>query len=245
MKHKVACVRSAAATLGSWQAGLGSAVLKKTTALVLALALPVLPGCSTTESGSAETSPSATSPLTPGEPAPSVKPVDVRSAEFQSKWWTWASAPEDVNPVTDTTGEHCAQGQPGDVWLVAGSFGGTVDRQCTIPGGLPIAGPLVNLVSPDAAECESFLKSAEGTVSVVKGPAPEIVSVDPVRFEFTVQKGNPSGFRTGRNEGYGCGIWFSVGPLPAGRHRIVIKGRSGDFSVQATYNLTVKDPAGL
>lgn len=217
-------------------------MLKKTTALVLALVLLVLPGCSTTESGPAQTSPSATSPL---KPAPSVRPVDVRSADFQSKWWTWASAPEDVNPVADRTGEHCAQGQPGDVWLVAGSFGGVVDRQCTIPGGLPIAGPLVNLVSPDAEGCESFLKTAEGTVSVLKGGVPEIVNVAPVRFEFTVQKGNPSGFRAGRNEGYGCGIWFTVGPLPAGRHQIVIKGSSGDFSVQATYNLTVKAPAGL
>ncbi|MEU4393658.1 hypothetical protein [Kribbella sp. NPDC023855] len=215
------------------------------TALVLALALPVLPGCSATDRGPAETSSAAASPSKPGESAPSVSAVDVRAAEFQSKWWTWASAPEAVNPVTDTTGEHCAQGQPGDVWLVAGSFGGAVARRCVIPAGLPIAGPVVNLVSPDAAGCESFLERAGGEVSVLKGGTPKIVEVTPVRFEFTAQKGNPSGFRAGRNEGYGCGLWFTVDPLPAGRHQLVIKGHSGDFTVQATYNLTVKDASGL
>lgn len=206
--------------------------------LALALALPALASCAATGSDSAGTSGTSSGP-----PTPVVGKVDVASADFQSKWWTWAGAPEQVNPVSDSTGEHCGEGQPGDVWLVAGSFGGSVVRQCTIPYGLPIAGPLVNLVAPDKADCEKFMADADGTVSVEGSP--EVVHVEAVPFEYSVQKGNPFGERAGQKKGYGCGIWFSVAPLPAGRHQLVIKGNSGDFSVQATYNLTVKAVGGV
>ncbi|GAA1614568.1 hypothetical protein GCM10009789_80870 [Kribbella sancticallisti] len=203
-------------------------MLKKTAALVIALALSIVAGCAAGEDPSAKTNPAS----------PSVDAVDVSSAEFQAKWWTWAAAPEDVNPVMDSTGEHCAQGQPGDVWLVAGSFGGAVERQCSVPAGLPIAGPVVNTVASDAADCKAFLEAATGTVSMENSP--QLTQVEPVRFEFTAQAGNPSGFDPGPNEGYGCGIWFSAGPLPAGKHKIVIEGGSGDFAVKATYNVTVR-----
>lgn len=203
----------------------------------LAAATLILAGCTATESSPAPQAAPATN---------AAGKVDVSSAAFQSKWWNWATQPEEVNPVTDSTGEHCAEGQGGGVWLVAGSFGGAVERQCTMPTGVPIAGPVVNLAAADAGDCADFLETAEGTVSVGSGPqvVPEVVHVEPVRFEFTAQRGNPSGYRAGRQESYGCGIWFSVGPLPAGQQQIVIKGSSGNFSVQATYNLTVKDAVG-
>ncbi|QNE21151.1 signal protein [Kribbella qitaiheensis] len=202
-------------------------MLKNTAALILALTLA---GCSG------------------GSDAPAAeqkaKPVDPRSSVIQSKWWTWAALPEDVNPVADRTGKHCAEQQPDGMWLVAGTFGGVANRACTIPAGLPIVGPVVNTIGADEADCLSFSKIAEGSVKLDDG-APEIIEVDPVLFQFVAKQGNPSGYDAGLLKGYGCGLWFTAGPLKPGTHTLVINGKSGDFSVQATYNLTVKDAAGL
>lgn len=205
---------------------------------MLALALTLL-GCAAEE----QTPPST------GEPVPStassthVPPssgagVDVRSARFQATWWTWATSREEINPVVDPTGEQCAKGQPDGVWLVAGTFSGTVRRRCTVPAGVPIAGPLINLASTDADDCDGFVAAAEGTVST--DASPEVTAVDTARFEFVAERGNPAGFPAGRNEVFGCGIWFSAGPFSPGRQLLVLKGRHGDFSVEATYDLTIK-----
>ena len=55
--------------------------------------------------------------------------------EWAAKWWQWALAgPAGENAVQDTTGEFCDANQPkGKVWFLAGTFGGTVTRTCTIP----------------------------------------------------------------------------------------------------------------
>jgi len=56
---------------------------------------------------------------------------------WAAEWWQWAEGvPADVNPVTDTTGDHCAQRQVDNVWFLAGSFGSDpVVRTCEIPSG--------------------------------------------------------------------------------------------------------------
>lgn len=65
---------------------------------------------------------------------------------WASEWWQWAlSNPAATNPVTDTTGAHCAQRQAGDVWFLAGSFGSSpVTRSCAIPFGKSLFFPLIN-----------------------------------------------------------------------------------------------------
>ncbi|HXJ75133.1 MAG TPA: hypothetical protein VNM37_19920, partial [Candidatus Dormibacteraeota bacterium] len=44
-----------------------------------------------------------------------------------AQWWRWAeSAPASVNPVADQTGQFAAVNQPkGNLWFLAGNFGGT------------------------------------------------------------------------------------------------------------------------
>ena len=57
-------------------------------------------------------------------------------ARWAAAWWRWALETVDDNPVFDLTGEHCAAGQSGRVWFLAGSFGSDpVVRTCTIPTG--------------------------------------------------------------------------------------------------------------
>lgn len=60
-------------------------------------------------------------------------------------WMRWAmSVPWLGGPITDTTGEHCAMGQDGPVWFLAGTGGGSVMRECDIPAGKQLFFPLIN-----------------------------------------------------------------------------------------------------
>ena len=87
--------------------------------------------------------------------------------EWASKWWQWAlGTPASVNPVLDTTGELCAEGQMGRVWFLAATFGGgSVERSCTVPKGTALFFPLINaffgafLNDPDEQRTEEFLRA--------------------------------------------------------------------------------------
>jgi hypothetical protein len=60
-------------------------------------------------------------------------------------WLRWAFAqPWSIGPVNDPTGASCAMGQQGSVWYLAGTSGGAVTRECTIPVGKKLVLPLVN-----------------------------------------------------------------------------------------------------
>jgi len=69
-------------------------------------------------------------------------------SEWSARWWQWLlSFPADSNPNFDTTGAACDAGQTGPVWFLAGVFGGTVTRTCTIPAGKAIFFPVLNNVT--------------------------------------------------------------------------------------------------
>ncbi|HEX6360960.1 hypothetical protein [Actinophytocola sp.] len=158
---------------------------------------------------------------------------------LQSTWWTWAaSAPEESNPVSDTTGEYCDDNQQVGVWLLAGSFGETVSRECTVPAGVPVAGPAVNLVSDTRADCDQFMRDAEGVVTL-NGTELPLHKANPVPITFDTVAGNPVTGEAGEFEGYGCGLWFSVDQLEPGDHELIIEGSGTGFSLSVTYALTV------
>lgn len=52
-------------------------------------------------------------------------------------WVQWVySIPSSVNPVADTTGQHCMVGQSGRTWWLVPRFGGgEVQRACSVPQG--------------------------------------------------------------------------------------------------------------
>jgi hypothetical protein len=81
--------------------------------------------------------------------APSqTEPAGQTYGRWAAEWWQWAlGVPAAENPVLDTTGQNCAQRQIGDVWFLAGSFGGDpVDRNCEVPAGKSLFFPLINNV---------------------------------------------------------------------------------------------------
>ena len=71
--------------------------------------------------------------------------------EWAAEWWQWALAgPDGMNVVQDTTGEFCDLNQPaGNVWFLAGTFGGLAERSCTIPPNKALFYPLLNSVWVD------------------------------------------------------------------------------------------------
>lgn len=80
---------------------------------------------------------------------PQVEAYGKTYKKWSAKWWQWVhSIPAGSNPLLDTTGEHCAEGQfafgNDKVWFLAGTTGGEAERHCTVPHGKALLYPLVN-----------------------------------------------------------------------------------------------------
>lgn len=61
------------------------------------------------------------------------------------EWIRWAlRTPHSTSPIADQTGEFCMVGQGDGPWFLAGTYGGPVERDCTIPEDTPLFFPLVN-----------------------------------------------------------------------------------------------------
>src|SRR5262245_56063587 len=75
------------------------------------------------------------------------KPYGKTYGEWSAAWWQWAlSIPADRNPITDTTGQFCDEGQSGPVWFYAGTFGNSAERSCSVPAGKAIFMPVYNWI---------------------------------------------------------------------------------------------------
>ncbi|WP_405645872.1 signal protein [Streptomyces sp. NBC_00019] len=211
---------------------------------LVGMMLAALVGCGGSASGDSDGSPEAGAQTTEAAAA-SVSPADsasqarLSSEVLQSRWWTWAaSEPEATNPVADEDGRECGRNQRKDVWFLAGTFGTRAERTCAVPGGVPLAFPLVNLVA-DPAGCAEFMSTAEGS-AVLDG---EKVDVETSRGETISVEGVAGNPVTGTGERFtatGCGLWVQLPPLRSGKHTLEIRGRSQDFSVGVDYALTVE-----
>ncbi|MBP2329878.1 hypothetical protein JOF56_010263 [Kibdelosporangium banguiense] len=173
-------------------------------------------------------------------PGPDQAPLDPADpASLQSHWWSWAaSAPPERDPVSDDSGEFCADRQPEQVWFVAGSFGEPVQRTCDVPAGRKIVGPVINLWAKTDGHCVKFMLEAEDRATLDGIPVP-VTTLDAVPISIKgVEGNNITG--TGRTmRVQGCGLWFTIPALPEGEHALVISGTSGDFAVDVKYRLIV------
>jgi hypothetical protein len=159
-------------------------------------------------------------------------------ADFQARWWTWASQPSNSNPVSDTSGRYCMRDQPVEVWLLAGSLAqGPVERQCRVPASKPLLAPVVNLAT-DVAGCETFMKNAQGEV-LMDGSTQALTRVSATPFTYEARAGNPYGTQAGRINSVGCGLYAWI-PAPAsGEHELVIRGSANGRDVDVKYKLIV------
>lgn len=183
--------------------------------------------------------------------------------EWSARWWQWLlSIPAAVNPNLDSSGDQCKQGQQDDVWFLAGNFGGTVIRTCTIPAGKPIFLPLINTVSfkPNGKETLLELRAlAAGFIDTVnvsqltctidgKAVVPDLSKFRVRSPSFTVLAPSggilPPGQLTlpGNSDSIvSDGYWLLLNPLKAGSHTIKWHAAtSSGFVVDVTYNLIVQ-----
>jgi len=190
------------------------------------------------------------------------------SGEWSARWWQWAlSIPAVTNPVLDATGAHCAEGQSGPVWFLAGSFfGSTFERACTVPPDTALFLPIGNAAFGAAVfDCEPTQPGVPCNITVLRAAA--AASMDPVTleasidgvpvrhvrdfrvqspvFSVTLPEGNvvdvPSGtYAPLVSDGY----WLMLAPLAAGAHTIHFKNSitGGPFAgtgTEVTYHLTI------
>lgn len=188
-------------------------------------------------------------------------------SEWAAEWWQWAwRIPAPVNPVIDETGAHCAEGQSGPVWFLAGNFGGTTTRHCSVPTGKAFFFPLLNQawvqVSTDPDLSIEDIRAMiavfidEGLVSAeIDGRAvvnPHTYREQSVVFTGEFVADNIFGIGAhlcplGADGMFQCypslddGIYLFVNPLPPGDHILHIAASvpSSGFALDVTYHLHV------
>ncbi|MFF8610022.1 signal protein [Streptomyces sp. NPDC015346] len=139
--------------------------------------------------------------------------------------------------MSDQDGGECGRNQPEDVWFLAGTFGGRVTRECAVPGGRPIAFPVVNTYG-EPADCAAFMRGARGTV-FLDGEAVEPETYRGDAMTVRGARGNAVTEEEGSFTATGCGLWVQLPALAPGKHELKIRGRSGGFSVGVDYALAV------
>ena len=112
---------------------------------VTALALTQIPSWATNQSG---TRPNST-------PNPNAN----QYGELSAVWWQWIySFPASTNPNLATGAVDCSLGQSShsgsaSVWFLAGTFGGSTTRSCTVPRGISLFFPLLNIEYDNVGCC--------------------------------------------------------------------------------------------
>jgi hypothetical protein len=192
------------------------------------------------------------------------KPFGHSYGEWSAKWWQWAySIPKANNPVSDTTGLNCAVNQNGSVWFLAGTYGGSTTRSCSIPSGKGIMFPIFNVEGAFAEEkgvqTEQELRTMvkdyidKTTVLEASVDGKQLTNlknyrVESPKFVFDYPEDNVVGLPAGtKSEAVSDGYWIILEPLSPGKHEIHFKGANSqftttgiqNFATEVTYNLEV------
>jgi hypothetical protein len=185
-------------------------------------------------------------------------PYGISFSMWIRRWWKWLiSIPSDRNPAIDATGQFCSVSQPcTNVWFLAGTFGDTVSRDCTIPYGKSLLFPVINYETSFAAEpsiktekqleeiCLSEIDDIRNIHASIDG---ETVEVRRYRaqsgcFEVDIPPNNCLGTAQGVTKIASDGYWLFVDSLNVGTHKLKSFGscKSGRIKIGCTYNLIIK-----
>jgi hypothetical protein len=197
---------------------------------------------------------------------PQSNPYGMTYGEWSARWWQWIlSIPTSVNPLLDPTGADCGQGQLGPVWFLAGTFGGSASRACTIPAGKSILFPILNAecstVEGNGTTDKALRACAMGLIDHATKVEADIDGrslvdltgtppVSPFRvqsplFNFTLPSDNILGITNpdpNPSPSVSDGYWIILAPLSVGEHIIHFRGEVPVFSftTEATYTITVQ-----
>lgn len=196
---------------------------------------------------------------------PDSKPFNLTYGQWSEKWWQWSlGIPMADNPAGDETGERCATSQNNpNVWFLAGTFGGPVTRNCTIPDGKSILIPLINnecsylefpayKTQPELEKCSTdFVDKVSNLQLSIDGV--NVPDLTKYRFKsglynFTMPQDNVLGLAAGTTDSIAEGYWVMLKPLTKGTHELKFGGSVVDvsttsninFATEATYHVTVQ-----
>lgn len=117
--------------------------------------------------------------------------------ELASEWTNWLTVePIATNPAFDPDGRFCNRNQQGNVWFLASTFGGVVDRTCEIPAGkaifLSLGGVFVSF-APEFPAADDPCSQMATDLEKVRCDVNNDVPVAPgISFEVTLD-GEPIG----------------------------------------------------
>ena len=180
-------------------------------------------------------------------------------AEWTASWWRWAlSMPPAINPILDVDGTSCSYGQHGPVWFLAGNFGGTTTRDCSIACNKAIFLPIINCEWENAWVGQPVLSIPDlrALCAYTGTPDSATLEVDGVSmlsnfrsyrvmsnlFDYAMGPDNLGGQPAGVYfPTISDGIWAMIDPLPPGAHTIhfTATGSGGGFVLDLTYHLDV------
>jgi hypothetical protein len=160
-------------------------------------------------------------------------------SDLTAKWWEWiTNIPEDKNPGLDMTGERCSIKQSGTVWFLAGTMGGSAERECQIEKGKSILFPIIGgycsyLTDPttttvsDLRDCAR--KGNDDAVLQVSIDGISLENLDQARittepFPLVVLKDNVYGIPVGNTTAVADGYYVFIKPLAPGIHEIHFSG---------------------
>jgi hypothetical protein len=193
------------------------------------------------------------------------EPFNKTYAWWSGFWWKhMLEIPMQLNPIADNTGELCKYGETDEVFMLAGSFGGKVERTCTVPYGKPL---LWNVISSECSFAENpGMKSekelrlcAEGLQNnvrqadvIIDGKKINIISdyrIQSPLFNMSLPKNNVFGLEEQSTQAVSDGAWVFLSNLDPGIHIIRSIGHMIDYSSpakinfvsDATYKLIVND----
>jgi len=193
----------------------------------------------------------------PGDATPKVYGKTI--GNWGHAWWQWALnfATAD-NPILQDGVVDCSAGQSGNVWFLAGTFGGAAERTCTIKKGKAIFFPLFNGIwwtplvpnvpedCTDEASCRGVSVNIDALTSwtcTVDG-TPCVWSYQIVRAQsdarpFNIPAGSIADTDFGPVQGgtyepglrrisIADGYWVMLDPLPRGQHTIHFTAATAD-----------------
>jgi hypothetical protein len=198
--------------------------------------------------------------------APNSKPYNKTYGEWNQEWWEWAQMePIENNPIHDPTGEKCAVNQVDlNVWFLAGTTGGRVERDCTIPASKAIFFPLLNTECSTAED--PSLTTEEALRDCARNNAPDRAQVllrasvdgqeipdlekywtESSLYNYTLPERNIWGVAAGPTQEVAAGYYLMIMPLTPGIHIVHFSGANIDlagtqtFATEVIYNLTVTE----
>lgn len=175
-------------------------------------------------------------------------------------WWQWVSNfSTDDNPILQNGDVDCSAGQSGKVWYLAGTFGGSAERTCSIKKNRAIFFPLFNAIFWTPEDCDDE-PSCRADASAAIDPltswtctvdgTPCVWSAQIVRAQSDARPLNlPEGSFAVTDLGYPPGVreisiadgyWVILDPLPTGLHTIHFTSTAPGFTLDVTYHLTVE-----